>query len=102
MGINCMNSSLGNTQPPNPDPRSFKIASITKGELFDLIEVKYYGCTTFRGIKLLVVEKGSVTKKQLKLDPHFLEDNQIVARFRADSQGLLLANYFIKNMTKDI
>jgi len=89
----CESANCDST--PNPNPFSFKIISIEKGDDFDLIRVKYPHCTTFNGEKFLVVKKDSVNFATTKLDPHFLEDGNIIARFQPNESGLKLARMII-------
>ena len=87
MGINLF--SFGNTQPPNPNPF---LKSTIKFEFigdYSIMEVKYYGCTTFDGRKLLLI-KGR--KHISHLDPHLLGGGHpVIARFEPNETGWMLA-----------
>jgi len=75
----------------NPNPYNFKILSnLGSNNNLHLLKVHYPDCTTFDGVKIILI-KGSLPSK--KLDPHFLEDNDIIARFRPTVEGLKLAMY---------
>lgn len=78
---------------PLPNPFKFEILKALEivGDLV-LIEVRYEDCTTFGGIKILLLESTNYDPKKIDiLDPHFLEDNNIVARFKPTSRGMKLA-----------
>lgn len=66
---------------PNPNKYNFKILEIVEGEVFDIVRVRYPNCTTFEGVKILVVYAGSIAKDCTELDPHFFKDGPVVARF---------------------
>jgi len=93
MGLRILSSSYTRCKyneplPTDPNPELFKIMNIIQGNVYTYVEVKYPNCTNFEGRKILVT---SYTKDELlrieKLDPHFLVDNKIIARFRPDSEG---------------
>lgn len=73
---------------PNPNPFKFKILKEEKLERGTILEVKYEGCTTFNGVKLLLLRCHVDLKYFGKLDPHLLGDGHIVcARFEPTPQG---------------
>ncbi len=79
--------------PPNPDPHKFTIERVKRtGDYMSLL-VHYPGCTNYEGRKILVL--AGITEPQLRamqvLDPHFLEDGPVIARFRPDEHGWELA-----------
>jgi hypothetical protein len=76
---------------PDPIPSKFKILSRTDFDHgISIVLVKYEGCTTFNGLKLLVT-KGLEAEPQ-ELDPHLLgEGHVVVARFEPNSLGSTLA-----------
>lgn len=81
---------------PNPDPYRFNIIQqeVVKGK--SILLVKYDGCTTFGGHKLLLLKRK--WKKDMKLDPHLLGNDHIVmARFEPNEQGLTLARICAQN-----
>jgi len=80
---------------PNPNKYRFAIRSIVFGERYDLVQVHYPDCTTFNGIKVLVVKKDSITSKTKEIDPHFFENGNIVARFAPTEEGIKLATEMI-------
>ena len=99
MGATMMSIS-GGTEPdrsnvqksPNPNPFRFKVLNITQGWKYDVISVKYPDCTTYEGLKLLVVRKYSVGQSTEVLDPHFFEGGIVVARCAPTEEGIKLAN----------
>ena len=101
MGIKLFGNSYGrtneckptdtiNTIAPNPDPYRFEIIQqeVVNGK--SILVVKYDGCTTFSGHKLLLLKREWIGGT--KLDPHLLGDKHIVlARFEPTEEGLTLA-----------
>jgi len=84
--FSCLDTN--NPEPPNPNPKRFFIKHKTKiGELWVLL-VHYPDCTTFNGNKLLVMLSEPSEKW---LDPHFLESNDVIARFRPTENGMKMA-----------
>jgi hypothetical protein len=106
MGLKLFSSSSydnygGNTpivQPPNPDPAKFKILWKKQyGELC-ILHVKYEGCTSFEGTKILVYK--ALLKDVLNqetLDPHFSESEKFlspIARFVPTQEGSEMSQRF--------
>ena len=89
MGMMRGRFSDGETSSPNPDPFRFEIKERSDHGRYSILLVRYPDCTTFRGLKLLVTKDLPLNPS--KLDPHFLEDNLVIARFRPDFQGQMLA-----------
>ena len=78
--------------PTDPDPTKFEIIEYKQGPKFLYVQVKYPNCTNFEGLKILVLDSTIDEVKKLKvLEPHFLSDNKIMARFRPSTQGKILA-----------
>ena len=97
MGMNVMGSSCAKDTPntvttPNPNKHNFRVKGYIYGDVYDLLIVNYPDCTTFDGVKLLLVNAGSVDKDTKELDPHFLEDGDVKARFEPTDEGMALAN----------
>ena len=86
------------TSSPNPDPFRFEIIERTDYGRYSVVSVKYPDCTTFFGMKILVVK--DLPQNPVELDPHFLEDNSVVARFRPDIQGCMLAYKFAETLNE--
>ena len=94
-GVGCCDSL------PNPDSHNFNIVKIEEGDIYDLVVVHYLDCTNYEGVKILIVEKGSVDMDIEELDPHFIEDGFIVARFQPSEIGTELARKFIGGCSDD-
>jgi len=96
MGLSLF--SNGHTSAPNPDPKNFKIETVSiakKKCSIVVVEAIYPGCTTFGGRKILVY--GAELKQfalrspeyPKELDPHFSETGlSPIARFPATDEGL--------------
>ena len=66
MGVGMFRSS-GNYTAPNPNPKNFTIISILAFDLeYTLLEIKYHGCTTYDGRKLLVYNKPRYIFDEIK------------------------------------
>ena len=86
-----------NTMLPNdPKPDNFKIVSLRQIGKCVLGIINYPNATNFEGDKVLVWGNTTVYDvRQLKvIDPHFLKDTKIIARFRPTSEGYRLAKAF--------
>lgn len=85
---------------PNPNKFNFKILDKKiKGDYL-LVHIIYPDCTTFDGKKLILF-KGidfNDLSEMSEIDPHFLEDNNVAARFRCNTEGLHLANILLNNI----
>lgn len=108
MGLNFLASSSTYDKPkqrvtaPNPDPKKCEIRNHRQFGEYLLVHVKYVGCNTFEGSKILVYLGVSIDslQEQLKtvgLDPHFSANilyYSPIARFRPDIIGFELAVKF--------
>ena len=76
-----------------PHPEVFQVLECSEGTNYLYVVAKYPHCTNFEGEKVLVMKDTSKTDVLLMkaLDPHFYEDNKIVARFKPDEEGKRLA-----------
>ena len=82
-------SSIRTPDPVDPRPDKFRIEHIDQHGDFVVALVNYPNCTTFKGQKIIVWEgatKDEVMRMSL-IDPHFLESNKIIARFRPTVKG---------------
>jgi hypothetical protein len=101
MGFNFLGTSDNTyySKTPEPDPNIFKIIRKEMFSCCEILEVKYGGCTTFDGVKLLLIKDhytGGI------LDPHLLGDNHIViARFEPTQEGWNLARLCVKNLCEE-
>lgn len=89
MGIGLKFSDSRSDAPMNGDPVPSKFCvleeKIVKGN--SILLVRYDGCTTFAGKKLLLLDGRWDHSKKL-LDPHLLgEQHQVKARFEPNEQG---------------
>jgi hypothetical protein len=89
-----MFSDSGSDSPvaPNPNPFKFKVLSQEDYGQRSVLLVKYEGCTTFEGHKLLLTRTSYSGDEEL--DPHLLGvDHLVMARFEPTEEGLELARY---------
>lgn len=90
-------SYIGDTSTPikpyEPKPDIFKVERLAQGEKYLVVEVIYPDCINFEGRKILLMKNTSFIDilQAKELDPHFYEDNNIIARFRPDKEGRRLA-----------
>jgi hypothetical protein len=101
MGLNFLGSS-GDYTPPNPNPFHCQVVKRESHGDYQVLEVKYFGCTTFSGHKLLLTRDRYLEIEPL--DPHLLGDGHpVMARFEPTEEGWALARlclYFM-SMWKD-
>lgn len=96
MGINLFSDYQ---DPPNPNPMKWK--TISKEKIGDYIiqEVKYHGCTTFNGHKLVLMRKEPLFGE---LDPHLLGTHHyVMARFEPTEEGWALARLCAENLNEE-
>jgi hypothetical protein len=93
---NNQSKSHATIQNPNPDPYHYHIIKeeVVNGK--SILLVRYYGCTTFDGKKLLLLKtkwrSSKIKLSELELDPHLLgEDHIVAARFEPNKNGWKLA-----------
>lgn len=76
-------------QSPNPQPNKFTILKKKNVGKYQIVEIKYEGCTTFGGRKLLLMKKEKIGSY---LDPHLLGNNHpVIARFEPNENGWKMA-----------
>lgn len=109
MGLSLFSDGCSCPQPPNPNPLLYSIIKVQKiGNKFEIAEVKYKGCTTFNGRKLLLLRRNILIEKDghyyykvEKIDPHLLgEDHIVMARFEPTEEGWELAELCAKHLTE--
>lgn len=84
---------------PNPNPFRFEIFSGADYDNCCLLVVKYPDCTTFEGMKVLVLDGCVANYKDAKsLDPHFFENGDVIARFKPTKEGIEQAKKFAKDL----
>jgi hypothetical protein len=85
--------------PTDPNPSKFKILKVwyNANKKRVLAKIKYPNCTNFEGIKLVLFK--NMTPKKLResklIDPHFFANNNVIARFRPDKDGLTFALHIL-------
>jgi len=92
MGVSCRGACLTNESAiaPNPSPENWLLLGKYYTRNGYVLKVKYYGCTNFEGVKLLVY-RGPYIERKL-LDPHFSDDEASpIARFKPTDEGLQMA-----------
>lgn len=72
-----------------PDPFKFTIVQKEIINGHSIVLAVYDGCVTFRGEKLMLI-KG-IVENPATLDPHFIEDHPVIARFKPTEQGWKMA-----------
>ena len=90
MGLRHFSGGGAECSPPNPDPYRFRVIKQENRNGKSILLVKYEGCTTFNGEKLLLTR--TIYKGKQQLDPHLLGNDHIVlARFEPTTEGWRLA-----------
>lgn len=73
----------------NPDPERFNVERTHTVGSYVCAMIDYVNCTNFEGKKIIVFENSVAedvwTAKNI--DPHFMEEGNIIARFRPDDEG---------------
>ena len=78
---------------PNPNPYRFEILEVVEGKRGVAARIKYEGCTTFGGVKILCWISKAIAAKTLSstsIDPHFSDGHDCMgpdARFPAHGRG---------------
>ena len=86
-----------NRYPQDPNPQIFTIASKEIVNNNTLLLVHYPNCTTFNGLKLLLIQGLEYDEKFL--DPHLLGNNHpVIARFEPNGQGWRIARICAENL----
>ena len=86
------------SKPPNPDPYSFRIIKKELLGEYSLVEVMYFGCTTFDGHKLMLLTSKTIS---YPLDPHLLGDGHpVIARFEPNERGWKMARLCAASLTE--
>lgn len=99
-GISAYGGYAAQDTAPNPNPYRFKIIEHEVRNGNTIITAYYPDCTTFDGRKLMVL-RGTFQWEYIKvLDPHFLENHPVVARFLPTREGYDLACMVADNIGK--
>ena len=105
--------SVGKYEAPNPNPNNFFILSWATYGNYCVLKVKYDGCTTFNGKKLLLCKrpakemiekhtKSGIFDTKESLDPHLLGGNHpVIARFEPTEEGWKLARICAEELGKE-
>lgn len=96
MGLSPFGRSSGSSwvsNPLNPNPSNFRILDLDLVGKYIIATVYYPNCTNYEGRKVIVFKNMSTSdiRNLRSLDPHFLENGNIVARFAPTSEGYALA-----------
>lgn len=95
MGIRLF-STGGERQNPaavvpdrNPDPERFNIIRTHAVGSYVCAMIDYVNCTNYEGKKIIVFEETTAGRvmDSVSIDPHFMEDGNVIARFRPDDEG---------------
>src|ERR1700761_1084260 len=84
------------TDPRNPIPTYFRIKKSVRVKEVWVSLINYPNCTNFEGDKILVTLWDPTTKKAI--DPHFTENNGIVARMIPNDVGWEMAMIFAESI----
>jgi len=96
MGLKIGFSSSTCRNNPNPNKYNFEVKEVYLGTWAHVLLVNYPDCSTYNGDKVLVI-KGDYVPNNSELDPHFLDGNNIVARFVPTEEGIAMAKDLINN-----
>lgn len=81
--------------PNDPDPSNFEVLGCWRFKSHTIAKIKYPGCINFEGEKIIIFE-GLIDVVNLEhLDPHFLPNNNILARFVPTQHGTECAHYLV-------
>lgn len=85
------------TPAPDPDPTRWGIIKKVEFDNAYVLKVRYYDCTNFEGIKVMVFKGKYVPRKHM--DPHFCESkNSPIARFIPTQEGWDMALALASNL----
>lgn len=93
-----------NSTSPNPNPKNFVIKRIEEIGNYLWVLANYPDCPSYGGDKILIYKNMSIRRLKLykKLDPHFSETGVTpIARFRPDSEGVILSKKFCRISNKE-
>lgn len=86
-------TSRQNEKDVNPNPKIFKIIDLIQEGPFVCAEIQYPNCTNYEGTKIIVFKDTTIEEVESMtiIDPHFLKDNKVFARFEPTAEGKLAA-----------
>ena len=84
----------------DPDPEIFRIEEEMQMGDYLIAVIAYPNCTNFEGKKIIVFEDTTIEElNNMKIiDPHFLEQNKVIARFIPTPRGRLYAMKFVDSL----
>lgn len=96
-------SSSSYSPPPrndvqNPDLTKFTVVEVEHiGDLF-VSKIRYANCVNYEGTKILITDFNP--KRRTELDPHFMKDSGLIARFVPTNEGWQMAVAFARSVTR--
>lgn len=94
-----LSTESSDVSPPNPNPEKKSTLKVEFYGAYAIMEIMYFGCTTFNGRKLLLLKDRKYRKS---LDPHLLGDGHpVIARFEPNEEGWKLARLCAKELTNE-
>jgi len=97
---------VGRQENRNIDPQSFRIMDLLCVGDYLIARIKYNGCTTCEGVKILLV--SDIDQKSFRnlkaIDPYFDGNNsdfKLIARFAPTEEGMNIARMLAKNLTEN-
>lgn len=96
-------SSSSTKIDPNPKPDKYQVLEVVEDGKYLLMKLKYDGCTTYEGTKVLLFENVKLIDlmNQKLIDPHFSDDRMYkypMARFVPTKDGWNAGLKFIAMM----
>lgn len=80
------------TEPPFPNPSDFKIEKVQEIGKYTVALIKYPGCTSFEGKKILVFRCNTErVRRMIEIDPHFDSKSPLVARLHPEDWDAAVA-----------
>ncbi len=98
---NNVENRINIPHPNDPDPKKYTIKRVYYNRNYVVALIHYPNCINFDGLKILVFDNKEEFEKSNKLnhiDPHFLESNHIIARFKPTKEYFQIAINFVKNL----
>lgn len=104
MKINCPDKFEKEEQYVNPNPNKFIILNHESIGNYLIIEIKYIGCTNYKGKKVMVYENRTIEEMSMQksIDPHFSENKDIkspTARFEPTLKGWQMAVKLVRMLS---
>ena len=91
MGMYPKHSSDETPAANQPDPARFTVEAVFQCPHAHAIKVRYHGCTTYEGLKIMVL-RGTFNPHAVRRDPHFADSPESpIARFQPTQAGWVMA-----------